>query len=601
MAILELPDVPDGVNPFILYRAAVRAVLLPVPSPGFEARLYVLFALAGYTVVVSLAYLVATFIDYRRRGKPLWVWRLVRRSNGTYLVGAQHVLFTIFAAIASLIIIGYLNNSRRTLILHIYMERAYFWRSLVWLPMFVHGWISSWSNLQAAILSSQRAAQTHLLSPRLANSLYVGVLVGIIIVVVVLDVYSAWSWVHFWRQVLVLRDILVAGQANYELDGLADVADLEAVASQMLKVNDDLDFFTKTQVAVSSIYVVASAAIVAINLAGLGLLMTLRRQISFNSRRFSTDVRSASKTGMSSIGAHGETTLPSPTRGSFSTDQITLPPPVTASDRRGSVATFDRRGSVPPSDRRDSVAFSDRRSSISPSERRGSGPPSSERRGSGTPSERRSSVASATNGLMRKVFFAGADNIEEGDEGEEEKKEVIAEPSRSQLKEAAVDQTPTAVALSQQAKQLLALKKVEWDLIVFVIACTSLATLFMAMSIWLAAGITSVYSNWASIETALFLVPWAYLVCMAVATSFLFYNLLYHLAAPKTVSSVGVRGQRGRNSTESGLTDERERSMGGGRKSVSIIPVAAADETEMETRAPIKFATSFPKPAKAAK
>lgn len=87
---------------------------------------------------------------------------------------------------------------------------------------------------------------------------------------------------------------------------------------------------------------------------------------------------------------------------------------------------------------------------------------------------------------------------------------------------------------------------------------------------------------------------------MAVATSFLLYNLLYHLASPKTVSSVGVGG-RGRNSTESGLTDERDRSTAGGRKSVSIIPIA--DETEMQPQAPIKFATSFPKPteAKAAK
>lgn len=145
--------------------------------------------------------------------------------------------------------------------------------------MFVHGWISSWSNLQAAILSSQRAAQAHILSPRLANSLYVGVLVVIIIVVAVLDVYSAWSWVHFWRQVLILRDILVAGQTTWEQTGSA-AADLAAVDLQMIEVNDHLDFFTKTQVAVSAIYVVASASIVAVNLAGLGLLMTLRKQIS---------------------------------------------------------------------------------------------------------------------------------------------------------------------------------------------------------------------------------------------------------------------------------------------------------------------------------
>lgn len=74
-------------------------------------------------------------------------------------------------------------------------------------------------------------------------------------------------------------------------------------------------------------------------------------------------------------------------------------------------------------------------------------------------------MASTANGLMRKVFFAGPD-IEEGNEGEEEKKETTHEPTRSELKEAAADQAPTAVALSQQAKQLMALKKVEWDLIV---------------------------------------------------------------------------------------------------------------------------------------
>jgi hypothetical protein len=147
--------------------------------------------------------------------------------------------------------------------------------------MFVHGWISSWSNLQAAILSSQRAAQAHILSPRLANSLYVGVLTVIIVVVIVLDVYSAWAWVHFWQRALVLRDILVVGQDNFDQSGFASIADLASVASQMTKVNEHLDFFTKTQVAVSSIYVVASAAIVAVNLAGLGLLMTLRKQISY--------------------------------------------------------------------------------------------------------------------------------------------------------------------------------------------------------------------------------------------------------------------------------------------------------------------------------
>ena len=76
-------------------------------------------------------------------------------------------------------------------------------------------------------------------------------------------------------------------------------------------------------------------------------------------------------------------------------------------------------------------------------------------------------MASTANGLMRKVFFSSPDPdlIEEGDEEQEEKKEVVA-PTRSELKEASHDQAPNAVALNQQATQLLALKKIEWDLIV---------------------------------------------------------------------------------------------------------------------------------------
>ena len=55
----------------------------------------------------------------------------------------------------------------------------------MYIPMFCHAWISSFANLQAAVLSSQRAAQTHVLTPRLANSLYIGGLLGTLCVVIV--------------------------------------------------------------------------------------------------------------------------------------------------------------------------------------------------------------------------------------------------------------------------------------------------------------------------------------------------------------------------------------------------------------------------------
>lgn len=127
-------------------------------------------------------------------------------------------------------------------------------------------------------------------------------------------------------------------------------------------------------------------------------------------------------------------------------------------------------------------------------------------------------MASTANGLMRKVFFSSPnpDLIEEGDEEHlEEKKEVIA-PTRSELKEASHDQAPTAAALNQQATQLLALKKIEWDLIVvsrrarrrrltsanlvnhsqFAIAVSSMAIMFGAVNVWLAIVTSSIYSRW---------------------------------------------------------------------------------------------------------
>lgn len=86
-------------------------------------------------MLVCIAYLVTTWIDHRRRGKPLWIWRRVRRSNGTYIVGSQHILFVVMSAISCLIIIGFVNNGRRTLILRRYNDKAYFWRSLVYVSL----------------------------------------------------------------------------------------------------------------------------------------------------------------------------------------------------------------------------------------------------------------------------------------------------------------------------------------------------------------------------------------------------------------------------------------------------------------------------------
>lgn len=94
------------------------------------------------------------------------------------------------------------------------------------------------------------------------------------------DVVSAFSWARFWSEVLVLRDALVKGINGFAATGKADPADLAGLGPPLEAVREHLHYFEKTQRAVAAVYVVAVAAIIAVNIGGLSLLFTLRRQIT---------------------------------------------------------------------------------------------------------------------------------------------------------------------------------------------------------------------------------------------------------------------------------------------------------------------------------
>lgn len=108
--------------------------------------------------------------------------------------------------------------------------------------------------------------------------------------------------------------------------------------------------------------------------------------------------------------------------------------------------------------------------------------------------------------------------------------------------------------------------------------------------------LTLALSHFHSVECALFLVPWAYLVGMSIACSFLLYNLLYHLTAPsKTVASVGVNRNRGR-ATSSGISDEHSANPA---VATGIGKIEEGEEEEaVPEHQPIKFTNSFARPPK---
>ena len=58
-------------------------------------------------------------------------------------------------------------------------------RSIIWIPVGAHMWLSSYANLQASILATQEAAGRHLLSPLIANGLYLSGFAGFFLSVLV--------------------------------------------------------------------------------------------------------------------------------------------------------------------------------------------------------------------------------------------------------------------------------------------------------------------------------------------------------------------------------------------------------------------------------
>ncbi|BGO95322.1 hypothetical protein NBRC10512_004338 [Rhodotorula toruloides] len=514
MVRLQLPPVPEGINPYLYIERYLHYLFNPMPTPGFDARLYVLWALMGYGIVMAIVYLCLMAVEYRRREKRFWLWRLVSRSNGRYIVGNQHALFAFFSLASCAVLLGYNNNFRRVALLQRFQSRAYFWRSLVWIPLIVHAWISSWSNLQAAILSSQKATKTHILSPKLANGLYIaGFLV--LIPVIVLDVYTAFAWRKTWDAGMILRTTLTSlGQARPSDSAQAAEA---AIAVQFNKVADKLQFFVHMLQAVHALYVFTMLIIIGVNLGGLGLLFTLRRQIKFNSRRLSSQIRTSSHPAHASSATGAGSSIGTP-----------LASPAL----------------VPPS----TALLSDPPHPLSPRVNGDQTPPKTT--------------------LLRHVFFAG--QAKEKDNSSD----TTASRGRNhisvgQLKEAAENTTQAGAATRQQAKQLLALKKVEWDLIVFLAAIVVMATVFLALALWLAISPSSVYSSWRTMEVSFYLVPWMYLTGVDCSLTFLTLNSIRHLlsSSSRLANVIGLHGRQvdARRVSVAGLTSDELESESYGR------------------------------------
>ncbi|GAA5985149.1 hypothetical protein JCM10908_002544 [Rhodotorula pacifica] len=278
---MKLPAVPEGANPYLAWTLYLQARWRAVPSAGFRGRLIVLWILAAYGIVAAALYSLALCFECRRRGNSFWLWRFVRRPNGRYVVGNQRTLFALFSAISCGVYIAYFSSFYT-----IYIDNgtgsggAMFWRMVSWLPSGLHLYISSWANLQAAIISSQVVAGRQLLGPIPLNTVYIaGAVVGVV-AVITLSLVGMIYWTDFWTAIKALGAALIAYALQYPEDS-AEVA-TERIAPLWATVNRSLGPFTSIARAQTSTCAAGALLVIAINFGGFALLLTLHRQIKFN-------------------------------------------------------------------------------------------------------------------------------------------------------------------------------------------------------------------------------------------------------------------------------------------------------------------------------
>ncbi|POY70711.1 hypothetical protein BMF94_6295 [Rhodotorula taiwanensis] len=500
MVLIRVPAsrVPAGMNPYEFYIGVLESVFDMDPVRGFTARLAVLWALCAYGLIMSMVYFGVLVIEYRQRKKTIWLWRLVRRSNGRYIVGNQHALFAIFSLITCAVMIGYLVNFHQVFVLKTHQDDAFYWRTTIFIAFGVQLWVTSFANLQAGILASQAAAKKYILSPVLANTFYIGAFLAMLLSCLSLDIVCGVAWAQCWRahvQVLAQLRTLSVTRVN---DTPAQAAAL-VNGGLLNRVNSRLGLTIATLRAINALYAFGFTLIIAANLGGLALLFTLRRQINFNMRRMSDDQ-------------------------AVSTPGIALTPPEENGDPLAAAAPRP-------------FSFATR-------------------------INEKSSSDSSKSPARQVVFVRSVEQRLEGPGGVSEDRPYHSGKGMSvgELKQAAANDAPASAANRAQAKQLLALRKVQWDVIVLLIAIVIIALTCVAIGLWLAISPTSVYARWATTEVAYFLVPWMFLLGIDFALSFLLFNALRHLVPNDSIFAklFGQGKATARRSSASGLLSSDE-------------------------------------------
>ncbi|GAA6002457.1 hypothetical protein JCM10207_001132 [Rhodosporidiobolus poonsookiae] len=281
------PPVPDGVNPYAYWTEVIKSLLTrkPPDPTGFKVRLTVLCCVLDYLIIAAIAALVITVVDYRRRRKSLFLWRLVSRERGRYIVGNQQLLEPILTIITAAVFLAHTIVDWQWTFGHGSWVHVNPMRLATWTVLFVQLWIVSWASLQSFVITSGGGNMIlRWLSPVVANLVFVG-LGGVITILLVSSVgVGAQINRDSYKAYRQLLGHLYTAMPVYPMQ--VDDATVQGIlGSWALFIKTSQKSVRLTRATVIQ-FAVSAGLTAIINLGGIALLILVRRQIKSNYGNF---------------------------------------------------------------------------------------------------------------------------------------------------------------------------------------------------------------------------------------------------------------------------------------------------------------------------
>lgn len=108
---------------------------------------------------MATAYLAYLYLESRHE---FWCFRLVKRPTGIYIVPNYKVLCTISSMTMGVLSLFYTRDLYRVYLLDDSQDHSNGWRGYIFVPLFVHGWLSSCAICIALRLTTEHDGSHHI-------------------------------------------------------------------------------------------------------------------------------------------------------------------------------------------------------------------------------------------------------------------------------------------------------------------------------------------------------------------------------------------------------------------------------------------------------